>query len=262
MTRLLVLRPEPGASATVAAAGALGWQAISAPLFVIRPVEPDRTGHTGPEALLFTSANAVRAISATLLETPFVPSPSKHRSPNSGSEEGPPVDKPGVNGEEADHPFRYVPVYAVGEVTAAAARAAGFARVVAGSDDAAAIVARAASDGMRRLLHLAGREHRAVTHPAVTIDRAIVYASDAVARLPDRARTALEQGAVALLHSPRAAALFARLLDDAGMARGRAAIAALSPAVAAAAGPGWRASAVAARPTDAALLAAAVKLCE
>jgi uroporphyrinogen-III synthase len=54
--------------------------------------------------------------------------------------------------------------------------------------------------------------------------------------------------------------LFARLIDAAGLSR--AAIAAISPATAAAAGTGWGRIAVAAVPTDDALLAAAARLCE
>ncbi|HEY0269506.1 MAG TPA: uroporphyrinogen-III synthase, partial [Sphingomonas sp.] len=56
---LLVLRPEPGASATVAAAQAMGLEAIAAPLLTVRPLGwslPDDP----PEAVLMTSANAAR----------------------------------------------------------------------------------------------------------------------------------------------------------------------------------------------------------
>ncbi|HLZ79132.1 MAG TPA: uroporphyrinogen-III synthase, partial [Sphingomonas sp.] len=96
MTRpLLVLRPEPGASATVAAAHALGLEAIAVPLFTVRPVDwiiPERT----PEAVLMTSANAARMAGAAL------------------------------------HSLAPLPLYAVGAATAAAARDAGFTRIVAG----------------------------------------------------------------------------------------------------------------------------------
>ena len=60
-------------------------------------------------------------------------------------------------------------------------------------------------------------------------------------------------GAAALLHSPRAAALFAALIDDARIGRADIRLVAISPAAAAAAGPGWRSVAVAPAPetTDA-----------
>ena len=89
----------------------------------------------------------------------------------------------------------------------------------------------------------------------IAIDRRIVYAAEAVENLPEAARAALPD-AVALLHSPRAARLFARLVDPTGIA-----IAAISPAALAAAGAGWRIAEAAERPTDASLLAVAAKLC-
>ena len=50
MRRVLVLRPEPGASATIAKARAMGLEPIAVPLFTIEPVEwaaPDPTGFDG-----------------------------------------------------------------------------------------------------------------------------------------------------------------------------------------------------------------------
>lgn len=224
MKPLLVLRPEPGASATAEAAAHRGLRAIVAPLFTIRPIELDRSGLATPDALLLTSANAARALGSAIA------------------------------------PLATLPVYAVGEATATAARAAGFGAIIVGGPDAAATVARSAEDGVRRLLHLAGREHRVTPHPFVEIDRRVVYAADAAATLPLHAVAAMRAGAVSLLHSPRAATLFARLVAEAALPRGP--IATFSPAIAAAAGPGWASVAVAAEPTDAALLAAAARLCE
>jgi uroporphyrinogen-III synthase len=219
MTRpLLVLRPEPGASATIAAAHDMGMTAIASPLFTVHPrawTLPDRL----PEAVLLTSANAVR------------------------------------HGGAALSALKGLPVYAVGTATAEAARQAGFGRIVSGQEDADAILALARRDGLSSLLHLAGREHREVMPDDIRIDRRIVYAAEAVDALPDAARTALP-AAIALLHSPRAARLFASLIDPAGIA-----IAAISAAVLAAAGTGWRIAHAAEHPTDASLLAVAAKLC-
>jgi uroporphyrinogen-III synthase len=216
---LLVLRPQPGNAATVAAAHALGLEAIAAPLFDIHPLGwtlPDRR----PDAVLMTSANAVR---------------------HGGSNLAALID---------------LPVYAVGAGTAEVARDAGFGRIVTGDGDVDAILALARRDGIASLLHLAGRDHRAPATLDITIERRFVYAAEAVKMLPDIARDALP-GAIALLHSPRAAALFARFVDPAAIT-----IAAISPATLAAAGDGWRASQVAERPTDASLLAVAAKLCD
>jgi uroporphyrinogen-III synthase len=216
---LLVLRPGPGASATAAAAETLGFAAIVAPLFVVRAVDwsPPATPF---QAVLMTSANAARLGGAAL------------------------------------DALTGMPLYAVGESTAAAARDAGFTRIVAGAGGIDAIVAQAARDGVSRLLHLAGRDHRPPDDARVAIERRTVYASDAVTSLPEVARAALPH-ATALLHSPRAAALFATLVEP-----GEILIATISAATRDAAGPGWRAVAVADRPTDTSLLAAAAKLCD
>jgi uroporphyrinogen-III synthase len=219
MTRpLLVLRPEPGASATVTAAHAMGLEAIPAPLFTVRPVDwslPEML----PEAVLLTSANALRHGGTKLAA------------------------------------LTSLPAYAVGAATAKAARQAGFTWIVTGDGDAEMILALARRNGVRSLLHLAGREHRDVVPDDIRIDRRIVYVSDAVEHLPVAAIAVLPD-AIALLHSPRAARLFARLVDPAGIA-----IAAISPATLAAAGPGWRVAEGADAPTDASLLAVAAKLC-
>ena len=100
MTRVLVLRPEPGASATVERARQRGLDALAIPLFEIEPVSwkaPDAASFDG---LLITSANAMRSAGEQLLE------------------------------------LRGLPVYAVGPATADAAREAGF--DVASSGDAGA----------------------------------------------------------------------------------------------------------------------------
>jgi len=224
MTRpLLVLRPEPGASATAATAERLGLAPVRAPLFAVRAVDWEPP-ETLPDALLLTSVHAVRWA-------------------------GPELAK-----------LMTLPVYTVGEATARAARGAGFARVIAGDAGVDALVERARADGIGRWLHLAGREHRRPAPPPMTETR-IVYAADAAERLPETAEAALP-GAVALLHSPRAAGLYRRLAEEAGFPPASLAVAAISPAAAEAAGEGWRALAVAERPNDAALLAAAAKLCD
>lgn len=221
--RLLILRPEPGAGATAARARALGLETVVVPLFEIgsvawQPPAPDRY-----DAVMITSANAVRM-------------------------GGPALDA-----------FRGHRLYVVGQATAAAARDAGFDDLRIGPRDAAALAGLAASDGVRRLLHLAGADHvapdAAVPPGTPAIDRVIVYASR-IRSVPPAALPVAD--VVALLHSARAAAHFATLMPD----RGRIAIAAISDAAASAAGPGWRACAVADRPDDPALLAVAARLCD
>lgn len=149
--------------------------------------------------------------------------------------------------------FQGLPCYAVGEATAAAAAEAGFADIRVGPDDGAALLLMMAEDGARSVFHACGADHVALGHHAIAITRVPVYAADAVDRLP-----ADTEGALALLHSPRAAALFARLAGD----RSQVAIAAISARTARAAGTGWKSVAVAPRPRDDALLELAAKLCQ
>jgi uroporphyrinogen-III synthase len=143
-----------------------------------------------------------------------------------------------------------LPAFAVGENTAQAARTAGFDVTTSGKSDAAAIVAQARALGHRRLLHLGGRE-RSIDVPGAIA----VYASEPVPVTP--AEVARLAGSVVLLHSARAASRLAELVDSAGMARDALALVAISPAVAHAAGSGWRAGATAAVPRDEAMIAAA-----
>jgi len=147
--------------------------------------------------------------------------------------------------------FFDLPCFAVGARTAAEAEAAGFADVRAGPSDGRALAALAAAEGMRSALHLCGRDHKALEPPVILA--VPVYAADPVERLPERLDFDL-----ALLHSPRAAASFAALAGEREAVR----IAAISDEAAAAAGQGWRSVAVAAAPSDHALLELAAKLCQ
>ena len=160
-----------------------------------------------------------------------------------------------------------LPVYAVGAATAAAARAAGFADVRAGDGGAQALLDRFAADaagrgtgeGGLRLLWVAGAERSAIAPPP-GVEVAIVesYAAVPVA-LADDAVAAVAHGEVdvALVYSARAARLLAASLDDAGLARGRLALAAISAAALAAVPGGWAWTASADVPNEAALLRAA-----
>lgn len=216
MSRLLILRPEPGAAETAARARAKGFEPVVAPLFVVRCVAWEPPADE-PDAILLTSANAARCAGFPL-----------HRT-----------------------------CYAVGEATAEAARRSGASDVRTGPADGAAALEMMASDGIRSALHLCGRDHVALSHPAVRVERRIIYAADSLPRLPDAAAQALADGALALLHSPRAAAVFAAFVPD----RSRTRVAAISRAAADAAGDGWAVKDVAEAPRDEALLELAARLC-
>lgn len=226
MTSLLILRPQPGADATAARAAAMGLESVVAPLFRVIPVDWTPPDAAAFDAVLMTSANAARLGGAALAR------------------------------------YRHLPLYAVGKATAAAAGIVGFANIVIGRGDGAEIVRRAVEEGRGRLLHLAGREHAELRYPEAAIERRIVYASDGASSLPDAARAALEKETIALLHSRRAASLFAALVDAAGLDRAGIAVIGLGDAVSVAAGSGWAGIYAAPRPDDDALLAIAARLCD
>ncbi len=216
--RLAVLRPEPGNAATCARAKAEGFATVSLPLFAVQALAWDVPSAAAFDALILTSANAVRFAGAGLA---------------------------GLAG---------LPVLAVGPHTAAAAREAGFDVMATGGGDGTEIAALAAAQGVSRALHLTGRD-RTLTAGGPIAEVIAVYQSAALSIDPARLTELI--GTTALLHSARAARRLAELIDMAKIDRARVAIAAFSPAIAAAAGGGWAAVASAATPDDAALFAAA-----
>jgi uroporphyrinogen-III synthase len=150
MTRLYVLRPEPGASATVERAKAIGLKAVAMPLFAIEAV-PWTVADAGDfDGLLLTSANAVREAGKGLAC------------------------------------LRALPVHAVGDATAAVAREAGFKITSVGHAGVDALLGTVAP-GMR-LLHLCGEDRRAPSNPrqavtSICVDRSRALAAPAIARL-------------------------------------------------------------------------------
>jgi uroporphyrinogen-III synthase len=220
---LAVLRPEPGNAATAARIEARGLTAIRLPLFEVRAIAWTPPDPKRFDALLLTSANAPRWAGPALAA------------------------------------FVGLPVYAVGETTAAAARDAGLTVVEVGEGDAAALIALATTRGVRRALWLGGRDRALESHPIVAATIA-VYASEPAAS-PIDAFDRLA-GSVVLLHSPRAARRAADMIDRAGLDRGTIRIAAISSAAADAVGQGWDRVAAAAVPTEAALIDLACSLAD
>lgn len=210
--KLFILRPEPGACETAERARAIGLEPVVAPLFTIEGVTGPPTAAEDFDAVFLTSANGARFAPAGLTA---------------------------------------LPCFTVGERTAAAARVAGFTRVVAGPGDAMAAALMMAEAGVKKPLHPCGRDHIAVEAAGLAMERRIVYAAEPIPSGP------FEGPAVAMIHSARAGALFAERVGE----RSRIAIAAISPAAAAAAGEGWAAKVVADAPRDHALLELAAKLC-
>lgn len=222
---LVTIRPEPGASETVARASEMGLTVESWPLSQVCPSDWQAPAADKYDGLLLGSANAVRHAGGQLER------------------------------------LAGLPVYAVGEQTAEAARAAGLHVVRTGAGNLQSMLDMLAGERLR-LLRLTGEKHMAVVPPSgITVDVLAIYK---VEHLPVPAALAeqLRRGAAVLLHSGEAAAHFARECDRLRLPRERIAIVALAPRIAERAGGDWRAVTIAAAPDDAALLAAAAQVCE
>lgn len=139
MTRVLVLRPEPGASATVERARKRGLRAVAIPLFDIEPIAWEAPEASGFDGLLLTSASAVR-----------------------------------VGGDRLKD-LRGLQVYAVGASTAEAAREAGF--DVASTGEAGVDRLLGSIDPKLKLLHLGGEHRRAPDGAKQQITSVPVYRS-------------------------------------------------------------------------------------
>lgn len=220
---IVVIRPEPGNAATVAALTTDQLPALAAPLFVPQPVAwtvPEPTAYLG---LIVGSAQVFHC------------------------------------GGEGLAPLRALPAHAVGKATAAAARGAGFAVAACGSGGLDPLVAELAPG---RWLRLAGAERTMLVPPAeVIIDTVTVYRM-AAQPLSESVAAQVRDGAVVLLHSAVAAMHFGAEIDRIGLARDRLALCCLAPRIAAAAGKGWRDVATAAEITDKAVLALASQMCQ
>jgi uroporphyrinogen-III synthase len=224
MVPLIVIRPQPGADATVAAARDFGLEAQAFPLFTVEAVVWKAPEPSDIDALLIGSANALR-----------------HAGPALAS-------------------FRDKPAYAVGQATAAACRAAGLIVAVTGSGGLDRVLADI--PGSTSVLRLAGRERVALSAPpGVRMTERIVYASNPLP-IPPALAELLHSPAVVMLHSATAANHFAAECDRLGLDRIRISLATIGPRVTTACGSGWAVIATAATPDDAALLAQARQLCQ
>ncbi|WP_067224391.1 uroporphyrinogen-III synthase [Stappia indica] len=190
MARVLVTRPAPAADRSAARYRAAGHEVHVAPLLAFAPLDP------GPGAL--PPAKGLAALVAT-----------------------------SARGIEAAGPFlspaHYaLPLHAVGEATARAARAAGFADTHAAEGDLIALAAalRAALPRGSEVLHLAPRD-RSGDLAALLQDAGIgcrlveLYAMDPVGHLPEDVRAALVAGSgpvVAPVYSRRSAQALADAL--------------------------------------------------
>jgi uroporphyrinogen-III synthase len=226
----LVTRPQEEAETLTAALAARGLGALVEPLMEIHFRSFEALDLAGVQAVLCTSANGVRALVRASSE-------------------------------------RNVPILAVGDATAARARAEGFSAVESAGGDVNDLIRLAATrlhpDG-GGLLHVAGTAvagnlAEALHARGFMVERRVLYEARPATALSAAAVGALRSGAIAfaLFFSPRTAGVFARLADDAGVAASCARVTALaiSPAAdAALTGLPWFDRRVARRPNQPALL--------
>lgn len=175
--RVVVTRPLPEGERTAAALRAGGHDAVLAPLMRVEPVPAVLAGDWS--AVIITSANAVRALPAIQLA-----------------------------------PLTALPLYAVGERSAAAAREAGFRDIHSAQGDAAALIdliARRGSNKAAPHLYLAGQDRAAdlggtLAAKGIDVVTAVVYRA-VTAGFPPTLIAAIGQGKIdAALHFSRRSA--------------------------------------------------------
>jgi uroporphyrinogen-III synthase len=219
MRRLFVFRPEPAARQTTRTAKDLGLDAVSIPLFELESIDWTVPDPRDFDAMLLTSANTVRMAGEGLAS------------------------------------FRALPVHAVGEGTAVAARVAGLGVASVGNAGVDELLAEVPRDA--RLLHLCGEDKREPSTAGRSITSVAVYRAN---EKPNVSGLQALEGQAAVVHSPRAARRLAELISPG--TRSTIRLAAISKATAEAAGDGWQEVRTAPVPRDTELLALAVRLCE
>ena len=231
MIQALVTRPRPDARRTADALAARGVAALVEPMLEIEFLPTPVLDLSGVQALLFTSANGVRAFAAA-------------------------------------SPERALPAFAAGDATARAARTAGFRQVESAAGDVRALagLAAARSDpSAGPLLHASGEVAAGdlaggLEEVGFAVRRERLYRARAAEAFSTALTGELTAGRVrlALFFSPRTAAVFARLARRSGVGGSCRLIRAcvLSEAVGRALeGVAWREIRVAGRPDHEAMMA-------
>ena len=219
---LIVIRPEPGNTATLEAARQRGLDASGYPLFEIAAVAW-KAPTTPFAAILAGSANVFRHGGSHLAE------------------------------------LMHVPVIAVGATTAEAARHAGFAVAQIGEGGLQPLVETLAPG---KYLRLAGQDHVNLAPPAgVQISTQIVYAAQA-RPIPPALAKLLRKPALVLLHSGEAARHFRAQCERIEVSKENIYLACLAPRIAEHAGASWADVFVSASRTDTDLLELAATMCD
>jgi uroporphyrinogen-III synthase len=195
--RLLLTRPEPDAAELRSELEALGHQVLTEPLLRIELLPVPARGIEGAQALVVTSRNGVRALAGG------------EALPSALSAHG-------------------LPLYCVGEETAALARASGFSNVVTGAgkaQDLVPLITRELTPASGPIIHVAGEQLAfdlagALSAQGFGVRTVTAYRAVAAGRLSGETAGAIAGGRVdgVVLMSPRTAATFAGLVAAAGLA--------------------------------------------
>ena len=191
--RVLITRPEREATTLATALGERGHAPVVAPLFrldILHPPAGFAEALVACQAFLLTSANGARALA------------------------------------EAS-PQRAKPVLAVGDTTAGTAEGLGFTTVASAAGDGAALaelVRQRLDPKAGPLIHVAGTGiavdlAESLGGDGYDVRRIALYEAREETALPEPARAALQERAVDVVtfFSPRAASVFGRLVEEAGL---------------------------------------------
>lgn len=188
--KLLITRPKEDAEPLAAELRQQGFDTQIEPLLSIEPVRDPQCDLNGVQALLVTSANGVRMFAVTFAE-------------------------------------RNLPVYAVGDASARAAREAGFVFVDSAEGDVDALAERikaCLSRDKGDVLHVAGSKIAGdlggqLTRAGFGYRRAVLYQAEKVGSLSSEAMKAIRSGEIdgIVLFSPRTAEQLVNLVKKAGL---------------------------------------------
>ena len=238
--QILVTRPRGEADLFAVALAMRGHDAVVAPLLDIVIDDAPPLDLAGVQAVLFTSANGVRAFAHT-------------------------------------QKIREIKTFCVGDATAAAARNAGFGTVESASGDVetlAALVQNRLDPKDGTLIHatgtaVAGDLAGVLGAEGFDVRRVQLYRADTATKLPDDAAEGLRNARIDVVtfFSPRTAEIFARLVLDAGLGDKLARVTALALApsaleIAREQGCRFKAAIAADQPNEASLLDAVDRLAE
>lgn len=203
--RLMITRPKEDAEPLAKELAALGIETVIEPLLSIEVAHTETPDLSGVQAMLVTSANGVRAFTQ-------------------------------ICGE------RQLPVYAVGDASARAARDAGFEQIESASGDVDALadlVARRLNPENGALLHVAGSKVAGdlagfLQDAGYSYRRLQLYHAAKATTLSPQGIAAIRDRLVdgVVLYSPRTAESFVDLIEKAGIESGRLTAYCLSEAVA------------------------------